>query len=92
MRSFFLARVSPTSYVFHYLNNSNYQMADLHRDSTTLESKLVTMLVRKEMLDIGYWRYPYPGHGKCLAPFRHGRRAIRERPIGEDIIPHDQRQ
>ena len=47
---------------------------------------------RKGVLDIGYWRYPCPGHGEGLAPFRHGRCAIRERPIGKDLIPCDQRQ
>ena len=47
---------------------------------------------RKGVLDIGYWRYPYPGHGVGLAPFRHGRRGVRERPFSEDLIPHDQRQ
>ena len=47
---------------------------------------------RKGVLDIGYWRYPYPGHGKCLAPFRHGRRAIRKKTTDEELSPCDQRQ
>ena len=42
--------------------------------------------------DIGYWRYPYQGHGVGLAPFRHGRRGVPERPFGEDLIHHDRRQ
>ena len=46
----------------------------------------------REMLDIGYWRYPYLGHAVELDPFRHGRRAIRERPIGEELSPRDQMQ
>ena len=44
---------------------------------------------RKGVLDIGYWRYPYPDHGVALAPFRHGRHGVREKPFGRDLIPHD---
>ena len=50
---------------------------------------LVSLWEKCSMLDIEYWRYLYPGHGEGLAPFRHGRRAIRKRPIGEDLTPHD---
>ena len=46
----------------------------------------------KGVLDIEYSRCPYPGHGIDLGPFRHGRRAIRERPIGERLSPRDRRQ
>ena len=45
-------------------------------------------LVRALVLDIGYWRYPCPGHGVGLAAFRHSRCGIRERPIGKEPSPH----
>ena len=59
---------------------------------TLLDTHKLTQCELTILLDIGYWRYSYLDHGAGLAPFRHGRRGVRERTFGEDLIPHNQRQ
>ena len=41
---FFHSGLSPTCYIIHYLNNFNYRMADIRKDNSTLESKLVKQM------------------------------------------------